>query len=489
MHAFSLIAEQAPLAVLIADSQQKLIYHNRAAKELFGEISSETNYASLLASHAVDEEIIQSGGEKLITPSNGKLIIVRTAQGKEIFVSQTVQTDEQGNTIYYLSNVHQQVKYINRVLAQQKADNRLSRSTHIRLGNLDKALHEIALVSASVMEVSRVNIWLVNEDFNSLTSLINYDAQKENLLDNITLNRSQLPNYFALLVSEEIVITENAITDPKVDEIRSNYILPIGIRSLIDIPIRIEGKMAGLICFEDTSREREWNITEQNFAVSIAQLIAQTLETNRRQQAQQELEQALGEKKLLLTELNHRIKNNFEIINDMIGIQEQKAIDEFHKNLFSGIRSRLLSIGMLHRQLYSSDNAGSINFRDFLLDLVTHFRSSFVSSGIQISTQLDNCKLTINKAVLCGLVINELLTNSGRHAFHKQQTGTIRLKLSLLADQIHITVSDDGEYDYQSDTGLGKKLIAELGKRLHAEIETEMKNGTTIHIRFSSSTH
>lgn len=474
----------SPVSSLVIDGQGTIVFHSPAAALLLGGSPDGMAAAALEWPGQLPEALKQSMAVQLTLDPGAEIRQLKTKDEKRLVVSwKEVPLDEDRKAVYF-RDVTRQVHYISKVKEQQQTEYDLFRSSHIRNGNLDEALREIALRSAETMEVKRVNIWVIGEGFNSIQSLVNYDARNGGFQENISLYRQQFPNYFALMQTEEIIPTENAQEDVKTRELLDNYIIPMGIRSLLDAPVRIEGKMAGVICFEDTEKLRSWNISELNFSAGIAQVVAQTLETHRRQLAQRNLEQALSEKKLLLAEVNHRIKNNFTLIGDLVRLQEEKAKDDFHRSIFAEIRTRLLSMTMIHRQLYMSDNIGAVSFRDFLIDLAAHFRSTFASDGIEVSTMLDNCRLPIGKAILCGLVINELMTNSCRHAFTTGQKGLVKLQLTTIGDKVEVTVSDNGRQTADTSEGVGSELVNELLSRLDAIVERNFGEGTRISLSF-----
>jgi two-component sensor histidine kinase len=480
-----LLISNSPVPAMLAGEKGEIIFFTESAAQVLGSSLTGKSISDFLDQHPLPETFTTSTAIRLTADPGAVLRSVIKADGKKLLVSWKETEIGQGRKAIYFRDIDTQIRYILKVKEQQQTEHDLFRSSHIRNGNLDLALREIAVRSAETMEVKRVNIWIIGEGFNSIQSLVNYDTRNGGFLDNVSLYRHQFPNYFSLMQTEEIIPTEDALNDPKTQELRDNYLVPMGILSLLDAPVRIEGKMAGVICFEDTDRKRNWNVSELNFSASIAQTVAQTLETHRRQQAQLLLEQALAEKKLLLAEVNHRIKNNFALIGDLVRLQEGKTKDEFHHGLFSEIRTRLVSMTMIHRQLYMSDTMAAVNFRDFLIDLAAHFRSTFSADGIEISTMLDNCRLPIGKAILCGLVVNELLTNSCRHAFKDQKKGLVRLQLSTISEKIQVSVSDNGSMVKESAEGIGSELISELISKLGATIERNTTSGTRTTLTFS----
>lgn len=476
--------DDSPIAILTISDEDEILFFNKAATKLFGQVKDGMKFSSLNHSDGIPEILNNSTAVNLTLDEGASLHILKKTDGNTFFASVFCAPGKDKTTSVFIRNISPQIKYIAQVKRQLEIESDLLRSSHIRSGNLDEALHEIALVASETMGVTRMNIWKIDEGFTSIRSLVNYDKSKGGFTENITLYINELPNYFNLLQTEAIIVTNDAMNHPRTLEIRESYLKPGGILSMLDVPVRIEGKMVGIACFEDTQQIRYWNVSEQNFAISVAQIIAQTLETHHRQKVQQDLEQALSEKKVLLAEISHRVKNNFSLISDLIRLQEVKAKDDYHKKLFSEIRARLLSMTMIHRQLYLTDNFGAVNFRDFLLDLAAHFRTTFTNEGIEISTLLDNCRLPIGKAVVCGLVVNELMSNACRNALGNDAGNLVTLRMNAINDTVSLSISDNCNNGGTAD-GTGHDLINELVGQLKGSIEFSAGQGKSTTLVFS----
>ncbi len=476
--------DDSPIAILTTGGEGEILFFNNAATNLFGQLKKGMKFSTLNNAEGIPEILKNSTAVHLTLDEGASLHILKKTDGTTFFASVFYAPGKEKITSVFIRNISPQIKYIAQVKRQLEIESDLLKSSHIRGGNIDKALHEIALVASETMGVTRMNIWKIDEGFTSIRSLVNYDKNQGGFVENVTLYLHELPNYFNLLQTEAIIVTTDAMNNPRTTEIRESYLKPAGILSMMDVPVRIEGKMVGIACFEDTQQIRPWNVSEQNFAVSVAQIIAQTLETHHRQKVQLDLEQALSEKKVLLAEISHRVKNNFSLISDLIRLQEAKAKDEYHKKLFSEIRARLLSMTMIHRQLYLTDNFGAVNFRDFVLDLAAHFRTTFANEGIDISTLLDNCRLPIGKAVVCGLVINELLTNACRNALGNENGRLVTLRMNVMNDAVNISVSDNCNNGGTEDE-TSHDLIKELISQLKGSIEFSPGKGKSSTLSFS----
>jgi hypothetical protein len=278
---------------------------------------------------------------------------------------------------------------VSRLQTYQETLIELSSSSLITEHNLTEALKEIVVKASQTLQVSRINIWTINDNFASITSLINYDKNRGPFLDNLTLERHELPKYFRLMETEKVIITHDAASDANMQELLTSYILPLGIYSLIDVPLRIAGRMVGVMCFEDTERRREWAVTESKFVTAVAQIVSQTFETWQRIQVQAKLSAALEEKQVVLNEMNHRIHSNLSLIE----AQAKKAKDDEHRALIRELKSRVASMAMIHKQLYRTSEPDYINFRDYLLDLITRMKPIAIAHHLELRTLLDNCSV------------------------------------------------------------------------------------------------
>ncbi|MCK5185884.1 MAG: PAS domain-containing protein [Deltaproteobacteria bacterium] len=215
--------------------------------------------------------------------------------------------------------------------------------------------------------------------------------------------------------------------------------------------------------------------------------------TNRKR-TEEQLRQSLKEKEVLLAEIHHRVKNNFQVISsllDLIGMrtQNQEAID-----LLSVVRSKIYSIALVHEQLYNENRFDKIHMVNHLRKLVKYIQDNSVK-GVSINTEIhpSDVLLAVNQAIPCALILNEVLSNSFKHAFKQRQQGTIEITILETADDmVIISVKDDGigipEYiDIEKTTTLGLKLVNRL---VHSQLKGKMQvyrnNGTKVTIEFKA---
>ena len=192
----------------------------------------------------------------------------------------------------------------------------------------------------------------------------------------------------------------------------------------------------------------------------------------------QDLKNALDEKELLLKELNHRVKNNMQTIVSLIRLQSDEIEDEKLRDILLTIQNRISAMGHLHELLYRQDNIEYIDVYEYFELLIEEVRDSY-DSYIDIDLEIKT-KLKMEQAIYCGLIINELITNSFKYAFTNKEEGNIFVSLKKEDGIIRLIVSDDGiGYDKDTPTNsLGLTLVNTLAvNQLRGEIKIESING------------
>ncbi|MBL0047216.1 MAG: PAS domain S-box protein [Bacteroidetes bacterium] len=366
----------------------------------------------------------------------------------------------------------------------------LTKSRFIRDGKLSEAIYEILEHSAKSVKVERVNAWLIDENFTCIESIGNFNSTTQSLLPKETLMRQDLPAYFKLLESEEIIVLNDTFQDKRSKELVENNLTTNHIVSMMDIPIRIEGKMIGVLCFEHTGKTiHEWDLVEQKFGLFVAQLISLAIETHTKQHIKQELEISLREKETLLSEIHHRVKNNLTIISSLINLQAAKAKDEFHAQLFTESKNMVHTIAEIHQLLYESQNFSHINFKEYLnkiIDLISMSQENR-EDAVKLIKKFDDVYLDMAKAIPCGLIVNELVTNSYKHAFKNTKDAQISVSIQQKADYVQLTISDNGvgmASFIPNENSLGIAIVQDLAKQIGAQISYSNKGGSTLQITF-----
>ncbi|SKB62083.1 sensor histidine kinase [Malaciobacter marinus] len=203
-----------------------------------------------------------------------------------------------------------------------------------------------------------------------------------------------------------------------------------------------------------------------------------------------EITKSLEEKELLLKEIHHRVKNNLALTIGLIELQEEEVKDEKTKKVLIDIQERVFTMELLHRKLYESSNINNIFFDEYVIDLIDVISSSYdIEKKVKTNIVVDKIKLNIEKAMPCGLVLNELITNSFKYAFNNNNDGKLDITINKKSSDLIIIVKDNGcglkkEFDEICDDTLGLKLVFSIVKyQLFGQVKYEYDNGAKFIIK------
>ena len=216
------------------------------------------------------------------------------------------------------------------------------------------------------------------------------------------------------------------------------------------------------------------------------------IEIAERQKTQEQLEVSIAEKELLLREIHHRVKNNMLIISSLLRKQAEKSDDELLRAAFRDSRNRIQALSIVHERLYHSPDLGNINGNDYISGLTSSILQSHAIKPDQIVVRInaEDALITVDSALACGLIINELLSNTLKHAFPDQRKGSVWVNFCHDDDFVLLTVGDDGiglpaGFDFRHDGAVGLPLVLNLAERqLDGSIELTDSVGTEFVIRF-----
>ena len=202
------------------------------------------------------------------------------------------------------------------------------------------------------------------------------------------------------------------------------------------------------------------------------------------------LKYSLKEKEVLLREIHHRVKNNLQIISSLLSLQRLQVEDPQTADILWECQGRVRAMAMIHENIYQSQDIGRINFKNYvemlLYDIFNLYRVN--KKSVILEMRIEGVKMGIETAMPCGLVINELATNSIKHAF-PQGNGIIKIELKTDDDAHILIIEDDGiglpeNLDPQKSKKLGLMVVNTLVNQLNGEMEIDRTNGTKFIIKF-----
>ena len=203
------------------------------------------------------------------------------------------------------------------------------------------------------------------------------------------------------------------------------------------------------------------------------------------------LERIIGQKEVLIVEVNHRVKNNMSVIIGLINLQKQKTKDAYHSELLEEIKGKVYSMSMIQEQLQDNGNVEIINLGSYLESLVTNLNISYgQEKSIEINLEMEKVRVDVSKATPCGLIANEILTNSFKYAFNDQnQFPKLGISLKQTDNTVELTFSDNGlGFDLNSpQVGTGLELIKDLSEQIGASVSFNVEKGVLVKLLFPIS--
>lgn len=206
---------------------------------------------------------------------------------------------------------------------------------------------------------------------------------------------------------------------------------------------------------------------------------------------QQQIEASLKEKDVLIKEIHHRVKNNLQIIISLLNLQSGYLKDEFTLKAVKDGQNRVRSMALVHEKFYQAEELSEINFNEYLEKLCQYLYQSYgdKTDRIDLSVTGDRVGLDMDTAMPCGLLVNEIVSNSYKYAFPGNMKGFISLNLSKGSGSVSLKIHDSGigmpaDFKIEESESLGMQLIQALTSQLDGELKVTSDNGTTFEITF-----
>ncbi|PJZ69558.1 histidine kinase [Leptospira perolatii] len=210
-----------------------------------------------------------------------------------------------------------------------------------------------------------------------------------------------------------------------------------------------------------------------------------------REKVEAALKVSLQEKEVLLREVHHRVKNNLQIVSSILNLQSGYITDSKSFEIFEDAQSRIKSIALIHELLYQGENLAQMDFTEYLNNLAGNLvRTYRMQSQIQLEIEADPMQFSLDLAIHCGLIVNELVTNSLKYGFKGRDQGKITISIKTYEGDTVLTVGDDGVgipegFDYLHTDSLGLQLVTTLSEQIGAHLELDRRNGTKFSLTFS----
>jgi two-component sensor histidine kinase len=343
-------------------------------------------------------------------------------------------------------------------------------------------------------------IHLLNDKDLIAESKYQHDVKTMELLNDIfsdsSLNRNDsLPRY-VIKTGESVIVPEiekNNITQFKGADL--NYPEKFGFSSLIIVPMLWQNETIGTISLARNAEGNPFTRDHLIFLQNVAARLSFTISNGRLLKV---LVKEIEDRKTLMRELYHRTKNNLQVISSLLSIKSDLVENQEMKSILEDMGNRIQTIALIHQKLYQSKSLSHIDLKEFITDLSNLLITSFsvIQKKVTIDLRLESIVVSIDRAIPCGLILNELISNSLKYAFPGDMKGRIIIHLNKKENEtIVINISDNGigipeDYNFMEKNTLGMLLLKSIAEeQLQGELKIETKNGVSFTIRFKDVLH
>jgi two-component sensor histidine kinase len=256
----------------------------------------------------------------------------------------------------------------------------------------------------------------------------------------------------------------------------------LGAVDYVEVPVVPEILRSKVAVFVDLNRQRR-DLQRLNDALQA--------EIAQRRSAEEAVRHA-REKEVLLQEIHHRVKNNLQIITSLLRMQSRTVQDPAFSDALLECQNRVAAMALIHDKLYRARDLARVSFPEYVRDLTNNILTSYTlpASSVRVNLEVDDdLSLSLDSAVPCGLILNELMSNCLKHAFPLGHSGTVHVGFHAAGDQLCLVVRDDGvgmpaEVDLERTSSLGWRLIRALVQQLGGFVQCHTAGGTVVELRF-----
>lgn len=269
--------------------------------------------------------------------------------------------------------------------------------------------------------------------------------------------------------------------------------------SLVDWDHLLSGKIQNF-SREQTYVRSDGELLSANVTVSLVRdangspnyFVAVFEDITERKEYEAQLEQSIKEKEVLLKEVHHRVKNNMQVISSILNLQSSYISDDAALKIIRESQDRIKSMSFVHESLYQSNTLSEVNFAEYIQNITRNLYHSYAKPGgvIKLEFELDNIYLNLDTSIPCGLMINEIVSNSLKYAFVGRETGKIFITFKRLNDGcLELVIGDDGvglpeDFVIETADSLGLQLVTTLATQVSGNLDIDKSGGTKFTLSF-----
>ncbi|HOP30755.1 MAG TPA: response regulator [Spirochaetota bacterium] len=368
---------------------------------------------------------------------------------------------------------------------------------HVAMSRMKRRLEEV--VHERTVELTRTNTLLV-ETVEEYRNILKDLQENETLLLTIALN---IPNSYLAIIEKDYTIGFASGQEFKKIGIDPWRLIGLSIDKVFKDKTEVVKEFFNkAFSGHESSFELYFNNQYQfyktvpliNASGEVQRILTVAENITERKEADIRIRESLHEKETLLREIHHRVKNNMQLVSSLLSLKADSSGNYELENVFRTLQSRIFSMSLVHEKLYHYKHFSKINFKEYIKELIAEIKKTFTDEengrSVVFDVDLDNEYLSIERAIPCGLILNELVMNSFKHAFVDQINCRIDLRFKKDLDgAFSLSVKDNGtglpeNFDVLKSDSMGMVLLRELTNQLHGKIIISTGDGTEFRIVF-----
>jgi len=492
------IVDNVSCAIIKYDKKGKIYFFNKYAEKLFGFTAEEVlgKYGTESINPLIDgdglnhkrmlENIIRNP-EKYKYNENFNI----RKDGKQLWISwrNSPIYDETGNRkgILCIANDITDKRKTRQDLLRKIEELTLLHKVNTAISfseDIDKALSSVCSELAHFMEAPQSGMALFNENRSASAIVAEFHSSEVPEALGLYPPVADNPIMNILIQSREPFICMDPQNDPVLEPLHAAMKIK-NIRAILIVPMIVNGEVAGTIGF-DQYKKKEFETTKieviQNIANQVGRVILHKI-------ADDQMRKSLEEKKILIKEIHHRIKNDLSMIDSLINLHSYKEDNEISKARFLDLKNQIHTIGIIHEKLYQHEEI--INFRDYVRDVVESLIKGFRNNNIEVTYDIPDVYFETTISIPLGLIINELTMNALKYGFAEggEKKYSIILNRDHSKENFILKVKNTGSpfpenIDFRNTDTLGMQLVCIFTEQLEGTVALNRTHGTEFIITF-----
>jgi len=487
--------------LFILDENGNTIYYNPVVKNRLGYPDEELINKHVLEFHHPDrrDEAARIVQEMLQGKTESCPIPLMKKNGDQIPVDTKVTLGKWNgkNVIFGVSrDIRERVKMEDELKHRMRLEHLIANisTSFIKLSSeqIDSGIENALQAIAEYFDIDRSYVFLYNEDGSKFSNT--HEWCKENIepqIDNLkNLSVDIFPWAIKKLKNNESIDIENLKVIPSQGKNFKKSLEEQNIKSLLLVPMSYKNKPFGFLGIDSVLKQRIWSPESITLLKLVGEMFVNSL---RRKYAEEKINLALKEKEILLSEIHHRVKNNMQVISSLLILQARRIQDLNYKQMFKESITRIGAMAFIHETLYESEDFSHININKYLKKICLNLSNLYLAgkNRIKININVHDVFMNMKSAIPCGLIVNELISNSLKHGFPDNRSGIIDITITEKnSKDIIINISDDGvgispKFDWKHTKSLGLRIVSILvNEQLKGEINLLRKKRTEFIISF-----